>query len=366
MKDKIINRYDPKNNSFTILSIIMSILIIYFHSYPLFYGILSKKTDIFTKFIGVSLGEIIVGSFFTISGFMIITSLKKSKNIFEYLKKRIIKIFLPLIFNLLICSFIIVPIVCNIPIINFIKKPELYKNYIFDNIFLWKNTPYFILNAFSTNPYPKAINGSLWTIKHQFFMYFLIIGINSIILKKNTNYYKNFFIVILGLTMVSFTGYCDNLFLFISKKFNRIGILAECDSLVKFICYFCSGVFFNIYSDKISLKRWYFILNVLLLILFRKTIICRCLCLIFIPYIVIYLGSFKPKFKIKLIDISYQIYIWAFLIQQVLIFYLKDNINFYLYIILSIVITCIVSIFTYYITEWPFKHKKIKPKLFKK
>lgn len=80
--------YDKKNNSFTILGIIASLLIIYFHCYPLFYGADTTIVDIFTKNCGSeALGGVIVAMFFVISGFMITTSIKNSKNTSSYLKR---------------------------------------------------------------------------------------------------------------------------------------------------------------------------------------------------------------------------------------------------------------------------------------
>ena len=212
MQNKITDKYDAKNNSFTLISIIMSLLVIYLHCYPLFYGINSAKQDIFKRFTNLSLGEVVVGAFFAISGFMIVTSLQRSKNVLEYLKKRFVKIFPPMIFCLLVCALVISPILSEIPKFDFLKNVSLYKHYIFDNIFLWKNTVYNIADVFIRNPYPSVINGSLWTIKHQFFMYLLIIVINAIILKKKPSIFKYIYLVILILTMISFTGYYDGFF----------------------------------------------------------------------------------------------------------------------------------------------------------
>ena len=360
MKDKIVDKYDAKNNSFTLVSIIMSLLIIYFHCYPLFYGPTTSNYDLFTKHFGLSLGEVVVGAFFAISGFMIVTSLQKSKNTWEYLKKRFIKIFPPLVFCLLVCALVIAPILSDIPKLDFIKNVNIYKRYIIDNILLWRNTQYGIADVFIGNPYPSAINGSLWTIKHQFFMYILILGINIALLKKKPDLFKYFYGIILVLTMVSFTGKFDSFYADLLKNHGTIGILAEGNQVLKLICYFCTGIFLNIYKDKISLKKEYFIYAIVILILARKTIVFRCLSLFLIPYIIIYIGSLKNKIKFKIPDISYQVYLWAFPIQQMLMYYLNGKIGIYSYIALSIIITCVVGYCTYYITELPFKLKRSK------
>ena len=176
MKKTIKDIYNSHNNSFTIMSIIMSIMIIVFHCYALFYN--NGKTDFLSNFLGYeNTGSIVVAMFFIISGFMIPTSLKNSRDLKTYFLKRIKKIIPPLLLCLTISALVIAPLVLKVNYFNYLFHPGNYFNYIFDNIFLIKNTVYHIQDAFINNPYPSAINGSIWTLKHQFFMYILIVPI---------------------------------------------------------------------------------------------------------------------------------------------------------------------------------------------
>ena len=181
-------RYDAKNNSFGLISIIGAILIIFYHSYSLFYGVDTTKADFITKFLySEDLGTIIVAMFFVISGFMITSSIIRSKNIWQYLKKRILKIYPTLILCVLLCSFVMAPIVLKIPFFKYINDPSLYANYISGTLLFWKNSVLGIPNLFINNPYPTALNGSLWTIKPQFFLYLLMIPLYFIFIKNAKN-----------------------------------------------------------------------------------------------------------------------------------------------------------------------------------
>lgn len=109
-KSFLSEKFDIKNNSLSIASIICSIAIILFHSYPLLFGVnkLGPVSDLLSP---LSIGQIVVAFFFVISGFMISKSIKNSKSTSNYLKKRVKKIFPGLILTLIISVFIISPIV---------------------------------------------------------------------------------------------------------------------------------------------------------------------------------------------------------------------------------------------------------------
>lgn len=141
----------------------------------------------------------------------------------------------------------------------------------------------------------------------------------------------------------------------------NIGVLSEAEWFFKLLFYFMTGSLFYLYRDKIIISKKIFIFCCLIFIL--GIIIDKTYLLMYLvfPYIVIYLSILKPKIQIsKIGDFSYGLYIYAFPIQQLLVYYFRDNINIYLYIILSIVATLIVSIFSWYFIEKPFLNLKNK------
>ncbi len=356
MKNKTIkNTYNSKNNSFGLLSMIMSILIIYFHCYFLFYGPSPIKMDAFSKIlISEDTGSIVVAMFFIISGFMISTSIKNSKNIKSFLLKRVKRIFPPLILVITICTFIVAPVLSTIAKEKFILQPNLYINYFLDNIFIFRNTNYGIPTVLLDNPYPYTINGSIWTIKHQFFMYLYIIPLFLVFFKnENKNRKDNFvilFIILFVINCLSYAGYLDFIYNFNEKIFGQyIGILNESKKLVRLLYYFSSGVLINLFSDKIKCdKKSVFVMTIILLLTMRTTLF-HYFAMIILPYFTILIGTCKCKIKIK--DISYYIYLVAFPIQQIIMHYLKGNINIIIYIFISIVLSYIFGYGLYFIID---------------
>lgn len=351
-KKSLSDIYNPKNNSFTLLGVTLSLLIIYYHCYALFYGPITSQIDIFSRiFRGENTGSIVVAAFCVISGFMITSSIQRSKNTKEYLIKRVKRIFPSYALVLIISALIVAPIVSSISLKNYYLTPSLYTNYIIDNLLLFKNSVYVIGDVFINNPYPSAINGSIWYIKHQFFCYLYMIPLFFIFIKNKNKIkydYKYYFIIVLILTIMSYSGSFVGIFRII-KRFSYIGIINEIESLVRVFYYFSAGVFINIYKDKILYDKKNALFALFVLILTFRTKLFPYFCLILLPYFTIYLGSLKSK--IRIVDISYYIFLVGFPVQQVLIYYLTNNVNFIIYIGLSLTISIICGYLIHIIVD---------------
>jgi peptidoglycan/LPS O-acetylase OafA/YrhL len=338
----LINRFDIKNNSITLVSIICSIMIILFHSYPLFYGmnVLGPISKILAPF---NIGKLVVSTFFIISGFMISKSIKRSSSISNYVGKRIKKIFPGLIIVVLITALIIAPVVSILPKGEFLLKPELYLNYIFDNILLYRNTGYFITTVFADNIYPNAINGSLWSIKHTFISYLIFIPIYLYLIKDKKSFKQ--YLIMFGLLFVfntlSIYGLLNPYHEFISTYFGDIGVLKENNLFIENMYFFLAGVLFDVFSDKIKIDIKYFGVGILIYALLLKTPLNVIAYELILPYTIIFLITLKTKFKAK--DISYYIYLFGFVVQQTIYHYMKGY-NLYLFMILSVVISVVLSI----------------------
>ena len=121
----------------------------------------------------------------------------------------------------------------------------------------------------------------------------------------------------------------------------------------------------NIYQNKIFYSKKNIFMSLIVLLLTRNvTIITNVAAMILIPYFTMYLGTFKNKLKIRIPDFSYQIYVFAFPIQQLIVYYFYGKINLICYVILCILTSAICGFIGYYICEYPLKRrKKVKDNL---
>lgn len=159
-----------RNNNFDILRLICALLVIVSHSYALL-GL--HDSEPLLRGTGLMIAsDIGLCGFFTISGYLILQSLMTSKNIFSYLGKRCLRIF-P---GLLVCLILVVA-ACSFFYSgegNYWMKKESYS-------FIWHNLGLYTIQwgipgVFENNPM-STVDGSLWTLAHEFTLYLLIIGL---------------------------------------------------------------------------------------------------------------------------------------------------------------------------------------------
>ncbi len=163
-------------NSFGLLRLILAVTVLFQHSL-----VLSGNGQLvyFGYFKEADLGSTGVAGFFAISGFLLAGSAQRLSSR-EFFVHRIFRLLPGLWFALAISAFILVPLA------HFFGSPESEFKF-----FLGKESSltYFLLNmglvvlqdsigsVFSTNPYPLAVNGSLWTLAPEFICYVSLLAL---------------------------------------------------------------------------------------------------------------------------------------------------------------------------------------------
>lgn len=365
MKD-IINRdetieekYNRKNNIFDYIRIILAFCVIFTHSYPIFFG--PTASDPITEKIlrTETVGGIAVICFLVLSGFMSTQSIIHSKNSKQFILKRILRIFPSLILMLLLTIFIIAPLGYSGEGPYFSKSVS---DYFFGNVNVFTNTRYSIDGVFQNNPYPSAINGSIWTIKHEFMAYIVLMLLSLCSMLKDRKYTLGMTILVMVIYILGVTPVLT------IKKLAFIGILNEISQFIKLLMYFLIGTTIYLYKDKIHVSFKGFIMACIILIFGILINITNYVIIFVLPYMLMYLGTIKISEKKDILkkigDFSYGLYIYAFPIQQLIVYYLREKINIFQYIGLSMLITAVVSVITTLIVDN--NVKRIKEKIFKR
>jgi len=326
-----------KYNNFNILRLIFSSTVIISHSYPL-----TNNKEFFVELTSgqIDLGVLSVNIFFIISGFLIFKSLWYSKSMINYLWKRLLRLF-PALFFMLISTLITVVLISNLGVL---KQFDFY-TYLPKNLSLYKLQGA-INNIFENNPYPKAINGSLWTLHYEFTMYLLII---PLIIFKNIN--RNIFLAII-FTLFLFSVYASlfdsNLLENVINKFNL-----NPKQFYRLLSYFIAGILLSLVNiDKIKTNLNISILvTVLLLSIYIG--LYEFISPFILPLIIILVGlsfnKYSWKFTEKLGDISYGVYIYGFVVQQTLMNYF--SLNPYQLMIFALSITYIFAYISWHLIE---------------
>jgi peptidoglycan/LPS O-acetylase OafA/YrhL len=170
-------------NNFDLIRLFAAALVVFSHSCILTDGNYSHEPLSILTGGSYALGRIAVDIFFVISGFLITMSFESTNSLPNFLWKRCLRIFPALIVLLFLTTFIIGPIATALPLHEYFSRDDTYAY--LTNVRLFR-LQYSLPRVFENNPYPNAVNGSLWTLAYEFVCYLLvaILGVLGILKKR--------------------------------------------------------------------------------------------------------------------------------------------------------------------------------------
>ncbi len=339
-------------NNFDFLRLIFAIFVIITHSYPLSGN---TEEDILFQFTNgqTSLSYIGMRGFFIISGFLIFQSLLRSRDLTDYYWKRALRLF-PALFVVLFLTVLLGVIVYQGNPIDYFTSKSI-RTYIPNNLSL-NNLQYQISGIFDSNPYKSAINGSLWTIPFEFTLFILVSCFFFIRFKC-----KYIRLILIGLIIVLYvfnltiTDYMSaiNYKVLNAKYMSNLGL-----------CFLMGSFMANIDFKSDKFKYFLFISGIVLLFSSLIFSIFNITQYLFLSMIVIPFGLLSVKYINSIGktigDMSYGIYIFAFPVQQTLMFYF--NLNYKILMFFSLILTILLSYLSLDIVEkLSLELKKYKP-----
>lgn len=161
---------DHRNNHFNLLRLIAASLVLYSHCYLLVTG--DPASEPLKLLTGESLGHYSVIAFFAISGFFIARSFVLSPSPSRFLMARALRLF-PGLFAMLVLTVLFAGLVLTTaPAAEYWARAPLY---IFRNLTLVSLLPD-MPGVFMDNPYPGRINASLWTLFYEVACYMAVLA----------------------------------------------------------------------------------------------------------------------------------------------------------------------------------------------
>lgn len=331
-----------RDNNFTLLRFFAALAVLYGHSYPLSLG-LSGGEDVISqlsiRICQESLPSIAVGLFFVTSGFLVCASYIQRESLFAFIVARILRIFPGLFIAVLFCIFIIGAFASTETLLDYVLSASTW-SFFKHNIFLVNGLQFDLPGVFIDNPYPSSVNGSLWTLPIEVWMYFWVAVLGSLSLLKDERVFNLFFIII----SLMYGQASDNSFFIAQEPKNAYYSLL-----------FMLGAFFYVNRHRLYLR--FDLLSLLVLLVYfsaghQFSTYLKAICF---AYLVLLL-ALHPKCKLPSIDrwgdISYGLYIYAFPVQQ-MIAHLIPKIQPMTMFLLSSLITIILAILSWHLVEKP-------------
>ena len=336
---------DRNSNNFDFIRLVAALLVIVTHS-SAFLGI--KEEDILSKLTRgtYSFSHLGVAIFFIISGYLITQSALHSTSWKSFLWKRVLRLIPGLLIVLVFCAFILGPIVTSEPLYFYFSSKETYR--FLSSVFLYIQK-YSLPGVFENNAI-SAVNGSLWTLAYEFTLYILVMfGFLLGILKKRN------LVLCLWILFLSFRIYLGHKYYWYSYA-SPFAPYLNMMYVFEWSFYFLSGMLVFLYRDiKIVKLKFLLVLSFayILLAILNQVDILKMLNYILVPYIVFYLAFIPGKLNSigKYGDFSYGVYIYAFPVQQALVYFLGVDIPLNLYILLSIVTTFPFAVASWFLIE---------------
>ena len=161
------HRATGRDNNLDLLRMAAATSVVFSHSYALTGHMLAEP-------LAVASGERIdaatigVTVFFAISGFLIAQSLARRRSLYAFAVARMLRIVPGLVFAKLVCVFAIGWYATTLATAAYFRDTQTWR-FIAVTPFFGVET--FLPGVFAANPFPRAVNGSLWTIPIEAWCY---------------------------------------------------------------------------------------------------------------------------------------------------------------------------------------------------
>lgn len=285
-----------------------------------------------------------VGGFFIISGFLITKSFYRSNDIFDYTLKRIKRIVPAYFLVVVFCAFSF-SLISSLNIIDYFSSIDFFK-YLLANLTFLNFIHPTLPGVFEFNEMP-FVNGSLWTIKVELFLYAIVPFMAFFIKKRPFILFGIFYLV--SFLFVSTMDYLYN------KSGNEIYEILSRQFLGQGN-FFISGVIILFYYDWfLKQRKWLvpFSLFVFLIRYFVTSFIIGFLFPFSFAVLIIYFAyTFKSlKVASKFGDLSYGFYLFHFPVIQFLVYLGWFKNNPIILFLFSLVLISFLSFLSWHLLE---------------
>ena len=179
-----------RGNNFNLLRILAASAVLISHAYPISIGPGTREP--LDYLLGMNLGTLAVLTFFAISGYFISQSFER-RRILEFAMARALRIYPGLLVVLVLTVFVLGSVFTKSGLASFFSDRDTLL-YIPRNLLLWP-LQYELPGVFDDNAYPRAINGSLWTLAYEVACYVMVAVVGIFGLALNHRRFAGFLVL---------------------------------------------------------------------------------------------------------------------------------------------------------------------------
>ena len=336
------------HNNLTALRWFAAGLVLYGHAF-VFLGL---PEPLFLQW--VPMGPLGVYIFFAISGYLVAQSWERDPHVLRFLAKRALRIFPGLAVCTLLSVLVLGPLLTTLDAGTYWRN-EHTRGYL-TNMALY--ITYHLPGVFANNRLPHAVNGSLWSLPVEFFMYLLLalLGLLAAAFKAVSNRLMAWAVGVMALVFMLLAA------LWAGTTTEAL-VIYRTDLRQVPMC----GVYFLVGASLFCFKltKYFTLSNVLLAL-----VLWLCLGVqphwfamaawVVLPFVVLAFGLARQPWLVRMHarDYSYGIYIYAFPVQQTLVSF-WPQMPLPAYLLSTLVITVALAAASWHFVEKP--ALKLKP-----
>lgn len=300
------DRFAPAHHGFAWIRMIGALLVVYGHSYPLVSG-----EELFPPQWPLQPDEGVLMGFFAMSGFQITESWMRDPHAIRFAVKRVLRLWPPMLTVSLGAALVIGPLVTNLPVGEYFSARQTW-GYVVNNAGML-TLDHDLPGVFAGNPWPGAVNGSLWTLPMELLAY----GGLFVLLLAGAARPRGRWLAVVALVVLAVA---DRRLEHLPDAESAGSLLSvPVESLVAFLVAFALGVVLNLY--RVPLSPIAAVAGLAVLAAMPISVAASFWMTIVISYAVITAGHFWPaRLHVPGIWVngSYGVYVWSFPIQQLL------------------------------------------------
>jgi peptidoglycan/LPS O-acetylase OafA/YrhL len=336
LSDFVIDR----NNHWNLIRFVLATFVLISHSVALTTG--RPQDEPLRSVLGISLGRIAVDLFFVASGFLVTASLAKSGDIRGFVISRALRIYPALIASTLFSVFVVGLALTELGAAEYLATTQTYKYIAYCCTALF-GVQYELPGLFHNNPFPNAVNGSLWTLPFELKMYALLALVWAASAAIGKRLDKNLFPIFSLLASIFFFS----TFLFLPESDHR-------NTVARLGYFFFAGASIQLFKHHIPTRALLPGVAFLLLVASYWTgSSFQVIYALAAPYLILWL-AYIPKggalYFNKLGDYSFGMYLYAFPIQQSVAEVLKPS-DSVVAALISFILTFSISCVSWHLLE---------------
>ncbi|RUL70440.1 acyltransferase family protein [Dyella choica] len=289
---------NDRGNSYDLMRHFAALLVLYSHQFAL-HGSVEPIYPFWDTY-----GYVAVAIFFSISGYFMPASFKRSGNFVEFSKRRLRRLLPAMVVCSFLMTYVLGVIYTNDPKWSYLASNGALVTFLKYSLFLGRAIP----GVFANYIYPNAVNGSLWTLPIECVCY-IAIGI-ALSFSQSWKVILALFVgSILGTASLVHTG---TGFMFYGVPLNYLCMFGIC---------FSGGALLSVTKEAWYPNRWLLLVfGIFGMFLMPSKLEYGVLGTLGITLVVAVIGeSFSDKLINGRFDISYGVYIYGFPIQQIVI-----------------------------------------------